>query len=249
MVAVSFGAASQEAERAVNRLEKALSIPGYDLFRAYTSQRIRERLQRERGLHVLSFREQLEALEKAGYEEILCQPLMISEGIEYQGVLADLTQYVSRFRVVKAGKPLLSQEEDYLSCCQWMAKQIFLREEEGAALMLHGRDGARSLECDRLNDAFSRLGYYRFVAGVMKGEPSWEKTADCLKHLGCSKVVLIPFLLTAGSHSKKDLAGKEKNSWQSRFLQKGYEVRVIEKGLGEYDEICKLFCKHAEEAK
>ena len=249
LIAVSFGAASPEAERSVNQLENALDIPGYDLFRAYTSQRIRERLRRERGVCVFGLQEQLEALEKAGYEEIFCQPLMVSKGMEYQKLLADLTQYASRFRLVKTGEPLLSQEKDYLAGSLLMEKMVQKQEDEAVVWMFHGREGSYSRECEKLNTLFQRKGHKDFVIGAMKGRPSFEDTYRRLVAAGYRKVVLLPFLLTVGVHVKKDLAGEHRDSWKSRFCQKGYEVRVLFKGLGEYDEICKLFCKHVEEAK
>ena len=61
------------------------------------------------------------------------------------------------------------------------------------------------------------------------------------------KVALMPFMLVAGDHAKNDMAGDE-DSWKSELEEEGYEVRVILKGLGEFEGIRKIFIKHIEEA-
>ena len=45
-----------------------------------------------------------------------------------------------------------------------------------------------------------------------------------------------------------DMAGEE-DSWKSELEEKGYEVRVILKGLGEFEGIRKIFAEHIEEAE
>ena len=45
----------------------------------------------------------------------------------------------------------------------------------------------------------------------------------------------MPFMLVAGDHAKNDMAGEE-DSWKCELEDAGYEVRVIMKGLGEFEE-------------
>ena len=58
----------------------------------------------------------------------------------------------------------------------------------------------------------------------------------------------MPFMLVAGDHAQNDMAGEE-DSWKSRLEEKGYDVRVIMKGLGEFSGIRKIFMEHIEEAE
>lgn len=58
----------------------------------------------------------------------------------------------------------------------------------------------------------------------------------------------MPFMFVAGDHAKNDMAGEE-DSWKSELEEKGYEVRVILKGLGEFEGIRKIFAEHIEEAE
>ena len=61
-------------------------------------------------------------------------------------------------------------------------------------------------------------------------------------------LTLAPLMFVAGDHAKNDMAGEE-DSWKSELEEKGYEVRVILKGLGEFEGIRKIFAEHIEEAE
>ena len=62
------------------------------------------------------------------------------------------------------------------------------------------------------------------------------------------KVHLIPFLLVAGMHFHKDLMGKQKQSWLSRFTEAGLEVSAAEEGLGMLPGIGELLADHVADA-
>ena len=58
----------------------------------------------------------------------------------------------------------------------------------------------------------------------------FEKCNGKAGNIGQKKVVLMLFMFVAGDHAKNDMAGEE-DSWKSELEEKGYEVRVILKGL------------------
>ena len=62
-------------------------------------------------------------------------------------------------------------------------------------------------------------------------------------------MVLIPFLVVAGEHVQKDMAGEEERSWKSRFEKSGYEVDCVMRGLGEYPGIRRMYVRHGKEAE
>ena len=72
---------------------------------------------------------------------------------------------------------------------------------------------------------------------------------NVIKNVDMKKTVIIqPLMIVAGDHAKNDMAGEE-DSWKSELEEKGYEVRVILKGLGEFEGIRKIFAEHIEEAE
>ena len=44
---------------------------------------------------------------------------------------------------------------------------------------------------------------------------------------------LLPLLLTAGSHTARDIAGEAPESWRSLLASEGYEIRAVPQGLAE----------------
>ena len=51
-------------------------------------------------------------------------------------------------------------------------------------------------------------------------------------------------MLVAGDHAHTDMAGAQEGSWKSVLEGKGFEVRCIVKGMGEYPEIRSLYVRH-----
>ena len=83
--------------------------------------------------------------------------------------------------------------------------------------------------------------------GTVESFPELKNVMAKLKIAEKKKVALMPFMLVAGDHAKNDMAGDE-DSWKSGLEEEGYEVRVILKGLGEFEGIRKIFLEHIEEA-
>lgn len=57
----------------------------------------------------------------------------------------------------------------------------------------------------------------------------------------------MPFMTVAGDHAQNDMAGNEPDSWESQLKKSGYEVKVIMKGLAEYDPIVNIWINHLKE--
>jgi sirohydrochlorin cobaltochelatase len=65
---------------------------------------------------------------------------------------------------------------------------------------------------------------------------------------GTQLVRLVPLLLTAGSHVRKDLLGDEATSWASRLRSAGFAVDCVDEGLAEIGAIRQLFIAHVRES-
>ena len=83
--------------------------------------------------------------------------------------------------------------------------------------------------------------------GTVESFPDLNNVMAKLKISEKKKIVLMPFMIVAGDHAKNDMAGEE-DSWKSELEAEGYEVRVIMRGLGEFEGIRKIFLEHIEEA-
>ena len=136
--------------------------------------------------------------------------------------IEEVIEHMHLFRKVYVGKPLLSSVEDYKKAIHAVMEKTVIGEDEMLVLMGHGTDHHANSAYPTLEYTFHSLGYQQVLVG--------------------------PLMLVAGDHARNDMAGEE-DSWKSELEEKGYEVRVILKGLGEFEGIRKIFAEHIEEAE
>jgi sirohydrochlorin cobaltochelatase len=61
------------------------------------------------------------------------------------------------------------------------------------------------------------------------------------------EVTLMPLLLTAGDHTKNDMAGSGEGSWKSVLEHDGFTVNLYIHGLGENVQVQSLYLQHIED--
>ena len=122
-----------------------------------------------------------------------------------------------------------------------------LNDDEMLVLMGHGTDHHANSAYPTLEYTFHALGYNQVLIGTVESFPELKNVMAKLEIAEKKKVALMPFMLVAGDHAKNDMAGDE-DSWKSQLEDEGYEVRVIMKGLGEFEGIRRIFLEHIEEA-
>ena len=53
----------------------------------------------------------------------------------------------------------------------------------------------------------------------------------------------MPFMIVSGDHASNDMAGLGQDSWKNNFINEGFEVECIMKGLGGIFGNSKYFCR------
>ena len=182
-----------------------------------------------------------------GVEDVIVQPTHIINGIENDRMMEDLMENMPLFRRIRVGKPLLSSVEDYKKSIHAVMAETGLQDGEMLVLMGHGTDHHANSAYPTLEYTFHALGYNQVLVGTVESFPELKNVMAKLKIAEKKQVALMPFMLVAGDHAKNDMAGDE-DSWKSELEEEGYEVRVILKGLGEFEGIRKIFIEHIEEA-
>lgn len=66
----------------------------------------------------------------------------------------------------------------------------------------------------------------------VEGAHTLDSILDGLKGLPEKRVSLMPLMLVAGDHARNDLAGDEPDSWKSILQNLGFEVKMLQQGLG-----------------
>jgi sirohydrochlorin cobaltochelatase len=115
--------------------------------------------------------------------------------------------------------------------------------------MGHGTVRGANAGYARLDKLLKASGFPRYFVGAVKAAPSLDDIIVELDKLSdVTKVILLPFMIVAGTHANNDMAGDEDDSWKAVLQARGYQVEPVLKGLGEYPGIRAIFVRHAGEA-
>lgn len=249
ILVVSFGTSHLDTlDKNIKAIEDDIQkeYPDYNIYRAFTSQMIIKKL---KSVHNISIHTVLSAMKKMkadGMTEVIIQPTHIIHGIENDNMIKEVYQAKEAFTSIKISTPLLSTSEDYLKVVEIVMKHYPVKKEEALVLMGHGTSHYANSSYPALSYTFTQQGYSNVFVGTVEGYPELEHLFDLIAKQSIHSVKLLPFMLVAGDHAQNDMDSSEDDSWKSRFLQEGYEVESIVKGLGELREIRELYLEHLE---
>lgn len=241
----SFGTTSEAAlKHDILPLEQetARAFPGWRVHRAFTSQVVIRRLEKQ-GIAVDSLELALGRLTQEGYKRVMIMPTLLSDGGEYQKICTIAAAYRPQFAQLNITKPLLADEDDIQQVAAFIRKATPLRKQEALLLMGHGSAGSDNRSLLALAETFRTMDCGIFLAALI-GEPDFSRTLTEICQQGYSAVCLAPLMLTAGAHAVRHLAGPEASSWQTRCRAAGLETTCLLKGLGAYPEIRALYLQH-----
>lgn len=253
ILVVSFGTGYSEIrELTIGAIERAIdkAFPEYEVFRAFTSKLVIDKLKRRDGLVVDSVREAMEKLVQKGFCEVVVQSAHVMPGEEYEDMLSQVKPFEGRFHSIKYGEPLLGGEGDYVRLMDILKKSVqgYVDERTAAIFIGHGTAHRANLAYSKLGEMFRCTGDNRYLVGTVEAEPGVESCLQMVQRLSVEKVVLQPLMIVAGDHANEDMAGDHKDSWKSLFTEQGYQVECILRGLGECSRIQNMFVDHVRDA-
>ncbi len=247
ILVISFGTSYEDTrEKTIGAVEKSIqdSFPEYDVFRAFTSEVIIKKLYRN-GIETDTVSEALSRLYRYGYTEVYCQPTHIITGEEYDGLCNNIKFFENVFDVLKTGKPLIAETDDYTSLIEALEECIIKKSDDTAYIFMgHGTFHSANSVYPALNFDFRRHGFDNVFTGTVEGYPSLENVISFLENAEFKNIELYPLLLVAGDHVQNDMAGDDSNSWKSVLVSLGYNVSVHITGLGEYEAVRRLYINH-----
>lgn len=249
ILVVSFGTSHPDTmKQTISVIENEIRdcYPEYTVYRGFTSETVIRKLKRREKIYTDTVEEALSKMAADGIESVAVQPTLVINGLEYDRMMKVLFDHMKQFRQICVGKPLLSSVEDYKKAIHAIMHEIHINEEEVLVLMGNGTDHHANSAYPMLEYTFHALGYSNVLVGTFDSFPDLHTVSTKLEISGKKKVVLMPFMLTAGNHARKDMAGEE-DSWKSELEEKGYYVRTVMKGLGELPGIRRIFLEHLDE--
>lgn len=260
IVVVSFGTTVPETrEKTIERFENLVreKYPEYDVFRAFTSRIVIQRIWEEEGVKNSTERGIMYRLAAEGYEEVILQPLHLIPGAEYDKLhaLAAHWQAEKVFKRLVVGRPLLhfigqegERPDDYGMLVEALMKNISLSDSEALLLIGHGTFHTSQAVYSALQMKFLVAGYRNVFVGTIEGFPEWDEVARHIHAQGFQSVRLKPLFFVAGDHVQNDIFGDEEDAVAPLLKQMNMQIHEDHTALGEMEEIHALYLQHLQDA-
>lgn len=225
------------------------------LYRAWTSEVIRRKVEARDGVPIFSVKEALEQMCADGFTEIIVQPTFVIDGVESEKMLEELKRFENSGRCsIAAGTSLLATHEDAVRVIDVLLEEWQLQQGEFLLMMGHGSLSEANAVYEDLNQILDQRGCRNIRICTLHDfhAANWQ-LLEYSEGLGDScisrqeyprKIILAPFMLVSGSHAVHNMAGDQADSWKRRLQKAGFEVECVMKGLGEYVGIRAIIGEH-----
>jgi len=263
IVLVAYGSLDPEARKTYRKIRTAYrrEFPGSEVEIAFTADFIRRKIARYGGELAKSPLTALAELHDEGYTDVVVQSLHVAPGSEFHEVASVVSAHRAvrgkfGFRNLKMGMPLLASGRDFDAASEALAPEFdrvtidgevknSLRDPEETAVVLmgHGTDHPADSAYSRMAMVLER-DHKNVFLGTIDGFPGLGEAMAGVRGARVEKVRMMPFLVVAGGHAKKEMAGDDPKSWKSAFENAGFEVELNLQGMGENPRIVEVFVKH-----
>lgn len=253
LLVISFGTSFNDSRRLTigaieNALEKA--FPEYSVRRGFTANIVIDHVAKRDGVKIDDIEEALNRAVDNGVKNLVVQPTHLMNGLEYEELTGKIAEFSDAFEKVSIGEPLLTSDDDFAkvekAITDWTKE--YDDGETAICFMGHGTEADSNAIYQKMQDLLTADGFANYYVGTVEAEPSVEDVLEKVKAGNYKKVVLEPLMVVAGDHANNDMAGDEEDSWKSIFEAEGYEVKCELRGLGENEDIQKLYVEHAQKA-
>ena len=253
LMVVSFGTSFNDSRRlTIGGIEGAIeaALPDWSVRRAFTSQIIIDHVMKRDGEVIDNVGEALDRAADNGVRTLVVQPTHLMHGYEYTDLVNELAEYADAFDKIVAGEPLLTSDEDFAQVARIItaATAEYNDGQTAIVFMGHGTEADSNSVYAKMQQVLADQGAENIYIGTVEAAPSLEDVLAMVQEGEYTRVVLEPLMIVAGDHANNDMAGDDDDSWKSVFESAGYEVECVLKGLGEMEDIQKLFVEHAQAA-
>ncbi|PQL19311.1 cobalt chelatase [Veillonella denticariosi JCM 15641] len=258
IVVMSFGTTYKETRaKTIDATVAAIQAahPNTKVVTAFTSHIIRDRIQAKEGITYPTPEEALDQLKAAGYTRVALTTLDVIPGMEYNYDVAVFNLYKNNFKKMTLGTPLMywmgqeNQTDEVVETLKAVTSQFpKLGKDDAVLIMAHGTPDPSNAYYAVIQDRIDSLGLKNTFIYTVEGTPNLEQVIPQLKAKGIKHVTLMPFMMVAGDHANNDMAGDEPDSHKSILTKAGFKVDTYLHGLGENQNIRKIFVERANEA-
>ena len=253
LLVLSFGTSFNDSRRlTIGAIEDTLEaeIPDYSVRRGFTANIIIDHVNRRDGILIDDVDAALDRAIANGVKNLVVQPTHLMNGLEYQDLVEQVGNKADAFEKVSFGEPLLTSDDDFkrveTAITDWT--KDYDDGETAIVFMGHGTEADSNAVYQKMQDLLKADGFEHYYVGTVEASPSLDDVLAAVQAGEYKRVVLEPLMVVAGDHANNDMASDEDDSWKTAFTNAGYEVECVLRGLGENEEIRKLYVEHAKAA-
>ena len=253
LLVLSFGTSYNDNRRLTigaieNSLEKA--FPEYSVRRGFTANIIIDHVNRRDGILIDDVDAALQRAIDNNVKTLVVQPTHLMNGLEYNDLIDQVGQQADAFDKVVFGEPLLTSDDDFkrveTAIVDWTKE--YDDGKTAICFMGHGTEAESNAVYQKMQDLLTADGYTNYFVVTVEATPSLDDVLAKVQAGSYERVILEPLMVVAGDHANNDMAGDDEDSWKTAFESAGYEVKCLIRGLGENEEIRKLYVEHAQAA-
>ena len=137
----------------------------------------------------------MEQLAKAGYDEVMIQPLLVIKGIEYEKLIHDMEPFREHFSSIRIGTPLLSTADDFKAITQAIETAAAAFQTDVVVFMGHGSEHPANAAYAGIKRQLDKNQSNNIYIATVEGTPTLEDIIPLLKQKQISSVTLTPFML------------------------------------------------------
>lgn len=245
---ISFGTSYiKSKEKTIDKIlgDVTNTFPDYNIYQAWTSKVIIRILKERDNVHIPTIEEAMTQILADGITDLIVQPTHLINGLENEAMKDTILSMASPELAIHFGDPLLTSTEDNHLVLNAVMKEFSeIPPEDALVFMGHGTTHYVNSVYAALDYTLKDMGYTHTFMGTVEAYPDLNVLIRQVNRVNPKRVHLAPFMLVAGDHANNDMAGKDEDSWKSRFEAAGYDVVCHIKGLGEYENIRKIYLEH-----
>ena len=253
LLVVSFGTSFNDSRRLTigaieGELEKA--FPDYAVRRGFTSNIIIDHVNKRDGILIDDVEAAMKRAVDNKVKNLVVQPTHLMSGFEYNDLLKEIESYADAFDSLTFGEPLLTSDDDFAKVEKAITDWTKEYDDGKTAIVFmgHGTEADSNGVYAKMQDLLTKDGFENYYIGTVEAEPSLDDVLAAVKKGNYERVVLEPLMVVAGDHANNDMAGDDDDSWKTAFEKEGYKVECLIRGLGENEDIRKIYVEHAKAA-
>ncbi len=242
LILAGFGT-STTARNTYERLD-ALIRPLFDdchIHWTLTSPTLRRRLSQDQAHRQEPLKELLLTLNQNRQNRIVIQSMHVTPGHEFHRLVRDSAGSLVPTAI---GMPLLALPDDYQRVAHALLPLINSCPDHAVLIIGHGTDHPSWTVYPALEAVLREHAGNRVFTATLEKFPDSSTLIDRVVADGYHQVLIIPCLMVAGMHFKRDIIGDNDLSWKRRLEHRQIKVRFHDQGLGMVDGIADILCDH-----